>query len=234
MIMNISVLVLDDHQEQATELTNLLNKIPYITTIKVITNPVEALNHFLTEKIDLVFLNMEMAEIHGLELLASFQFPPTIVISSDSTFAIDCFDNNSVVDFIERPVRIPRLMRALSRAIKHISMNMLTNEHLYLKTGRKIQNFKIDTIQYIEADGIYCKVWVSNGTFSHVNDNITEIENKLRHTRLIRLHKSYIFNLNYMDTFNSRNIWIGEKQFSLGVMYRSKLGDILNINSSYE
>ena len=57
MIMNISVLILADQQEQATELTNLLKNIPYISTIKVSTNPVEALNHFLSEKIDLVFLD---------------------------------------------------------------------------------------------------------------------------------------------------------------------------------
>ena len=110
-------------------------------------------------------------------------------------------------------------------------MNTITNDYVYLKTGSKTKNFKIDSIQYIEADGIYCKVWMNNGSFSHVNDNITEMENKLRHTRLIRLHKSFIFNLNHINTFNSRNIWIGDKQFSLGVTYRSKLGNILNINS---
>ena len=231
MIMNISVLILADQQEQATELTNLLKNIPYISTIKVSTNPVEALNHFLSEKIDLVFLDMETAEINGIELLASFQFPPTIVISSRPAFAIACFDNNSVIDFIEKPMKMLRLMRALNRATKYISMNTITNDYVYLKTGSKTKNFKIDSIQYIEADGIYCKVWMNNGSFSHVNDNITEMENKLRHTRLIRLHKSFIFNLNHINTFNSRNIWIGDKQFSLGVTYRSKLGNILNINS---
>ena len=229
MIMNISVLILNDHQEQAIKLTNLLSKIPYIITIKVSKNPDEALNYVLSEKIDLVFLDMEITEIQSIELLTSFQFPPTIVISSNSTFAIDCFDNNSVIDFMEKPVKVPRLMRALGRAVKYINMNTVKNEYIYLKIGRKIQNFKVDTIHYIEADGIYCKVWISNGTFYHVNDNISTIENKLRHTSLIRLHKSYIFNLNYINTFDSRNIWIGEKQFSLGVMYRSKLGSMLNI-----
>lgn len=231
MIMNLSVLVLDDDQEQAMVLTNFLEEIPYITNIFTCQNAEEALTYLSSEQVDFVFLDMEMPGLSGMDLLSSFFFPPTIIVSSHPSFAIDSYDNNSVIDFIEKPVTFLRLMRALNRVSKHINKDS-NNETLYLKVGRKMQNFKIDTIQYVEADGIYCKVWLNNNSFVHVNDNISEIEQKLLHTKIIRLHKSYIFNLSYLKAFDSRNIWIGEQQFSVGAKYRSKLNNILNVNAS--
>lgn len=233
MIMNRSALVLDGNQEQADMLISSLKEIPYISHIVYCANYVQALQVLSSEQIDLFFFDIAMPESNGLELLNSFDFPPTIIVTNNSEYAIDAYDFNSVVDFIRKPITYVRLMRALNRATKHFNTST-SNEMLYLKVGRKIHNFKIDAIVYIEADGIYCKVWLTNGSYVHINDNISEVEKKLIHTKVIRLHKSYIFNLAYLKAFDSRNLWIGEKQFSLGAKYRSRLGNILNIHSFVE
>jgi DNA-binding LytR/AlgR family response regulator len=229
MVINLSVLVIDDNKDHADELLNMLQNIPYVSRVVHCHNHQSALSILSLEPIDVVFLDLEMPSMNGLDLLKSFDFPPTIIISSYPAFAIDTYEHSEVLDFIEKPATSVRLMRGLGKVFKYINA-MATIQEIFLKVGRKIQNFKLDTILYIEADGIYSKVWLTNGTFVLVNDKISEIEQKLLHTKVIRLHKSYIFNLSYLKAFDSKNIWIDKMEFPLGIKYRNKLNQILNTN----
>ncbi|AEI51424.1 LytR/AlgR family response regulator transcription factor [Runella slithyformis] len=230
--MNLSVLIIDDDPRHSAQLIEYLKRLPYLVKTKVIHQPTESLKELIDNTYDLLFLDIEMPDLNGLELLQTFTMPPTIVVSAHPSYAIDCFDLDTVVDFIEKPVSFNRIMRALKRALTKVKVSV--NNHLYLKAGRQMQHFYTDSIHYIEADGIYSKVWSKKGDFVLVNDNISEVEKKLCHTRLVRLHKSYIFNLNHITAFDSRNLWLGEKKFQVGVSYRGRLTELLELEGTIE
>lgn len=226
--MNLSVLIIDDEPLHSAQLVEHLKRLPYVIQSKVIHQSEEALEYLINNTYDLLFLDLQMPNINGMELLQTFTLPPTIVVSAHPSFAVNCYDLDAVVDFIEKPVMFTRVLRALQRAIAKVKVPM--NNNVYLKVGRQMQHFHIDDIYYIEADGIYSKVWSKNGNFILVNDNISELEKKMIHTRLVRLHKSYIFNLNNITSFDSRNLWLGELKFQVGIHYRGKLGQLLHLD----
>jgi|GEM_PF-1167671 len=224
---NLAALIIEDDVDQALYLVECLKSVPVFLSIKVVNSPNEGIAELLANRYDLVFLDIMMSSINGLELLSSLTLPPTIITSSYPSYAVDCFDIDTVIDFIEKPVSLTRLTRAVRRA-QEVICPPKDSSYLYFKTGHRNQQFLISDILYVEADGIYCKVATKNAGKHIVNDNISEIEKKLQNTPLLRLHKSYIYNCNYITSFDSRNLWIGNQKFSLGVNYRGKLGDLLN------
>lgn len=230
--MNLSVLIVEDNANDIAILTDYLKKIPYLNTITVASNTADALEGLMKNAYDLVFMDIEMPDMNGMTLLQSVEMPPTIIVSAHPSYAIASFDIDSVVDFIQKPVTFARLLRALKRIHNHLPIN--ENKHLYLKVGRQTQLFNVADIRYVEADGIYSKVWYTNGSFTLVNDNISEVEKKALNTRLLRLQKSYIFNLDYITAFDSRTIWVGDMKFLMGVQYRKKLAQLLHIEDNFE
>ncbi|MCP1386541.1 LytR/AlgR family response regulator transcription factor [Runella salmonicolor] len=222
---NLSVLVIDDDTEHAEYLVEYLSQIQALSHIKVTQSPQEGMKELLQTHYDLLFLDMHMPEITGIELLKSLSLPPTIVVTAHPSFALECFDIDTVVDFIEKPVTLIRLTRAVQRATQEISP--MLPKALFLKVGHKMQQFNIDDILYIEADGIYCKIHTKSEV-TLANINISDIEKKLSNTNLVRLHKSFIYNLTRITSFDNRHLWIDKQRFSLGVQYRGKLSQILN------
>lgn len=224
---NLTALIIEDDVAEAVFLLELLKKIPVFLSVQTVHSPSEGIAELMSNQYDLLFLDLVMPSINGLEVLSSLTLPPTIITTSHPSYAATCFDIDAVVDFIEKPISVTRLTRAVRRA-QEVIYPPKDSSHLYFKTGHKNQQFLISDVLYIEADGIYCKVTTKNGGKHIVNDNITEIEKKLQHTPLLRLHKSYIYNCNYITSFDSRHLWIGNQKFALGVNYRGKLGEVLN------
>lgn len=225
---NLAALIIEDDVDEALYLVEHLKSVPVFLSVKVVNSPQEGIIELMANRYDLLFLDIKMPSINGLELLSSLILPPTIITSSHPSYAVDCFDIDTVIDFIEKPVSLTRLTRAIRRA-QEVICPPKESDYLYFKTGHRNQQFLISDVLYIEADGIYCKVATKNGGKHIVNDNISEIEKKLQHTPLLRLHKSYIYNCNYITSFDSRHLWIGNQKFALGVNYRGKLGELLNI-----
>lgn len=226
---NLTALIIDDEAESAYFLREMLGKLSAFLSIKIIQSSNEAMIELMEETFDVVFLDIEMPTITGIELLKTYNLPPTVIVTSHPSYAVSCFDIDNVVDYIEKPVTMARLARALKRFQEEINRQK-DPTFLYFKAGHKTQQFKIDEILFIEADGIYSKIVMKSGEKALVNNNISDIEKKIKHTSLIRLHKSYIFNYNYITSFDSRNLWVGNQKFSLGVNFRGRLSNYLNID----
>lgn len=223
--MNISVLIIEDCLEETNLLVEYLKRIPYVIKIQTYASAEEALPDLIEGKYNLLFLDMELSNLSGHDLLKSIPLPTTIVVSAHTSFAAPIYDIDSVLDFIEKPLTFTRLLRALKRF--QVATSRVIVKQLYLKVGRQVQSFNAKDIYYIEAQGIYSKVFMKDGRFTLVNDNISEIESKLVNTNLVRLQKSYIFNIDLITAFDSRNIWLNELKFSLGVNYRNKVSELL-------
>jgi hypothetical protein len=226
--MNISVLIIEDCLEDTQLLVEFLKQIPTVIKIQTYASAEEALSDLIGDEYNLLFLDIELANLNGLDLLQTLPLPPTIVVSNHLFYAAPIFDIDSVLDFIQKPLTFVRLLRALKRF--QTASSRVNVKQLFLKVGRQVQSFKANEIYYIEAQGIYSKVFMKDGRFTLVNDNISEIESKLVNTNLVRLHKSYIFNIDFITAFDSRNIWLNELKFSLGGNYRNKVGELLNLD----
>jgi DNA-binding LytR/AlgR family response regulator len=222
----LSTLIIEDNELHATELAEYLTNIQCLAPIKIVLTPQEGIGELLQKHYDLLFLDIEMPGISGMEVLKSLRLPPTIIVTSHPSFAANSFDIDAVIDFIEKPVTLARLTRAVQRVIDELSQPLF--QSLFLKVGHQVQNFNLDDILYIEANGVYSKIITKAGV-SLANINISDLEKKLTGTHLVRLHKSFIYNLTKISAFDNRHLWIEKQQFSLGVQYRGKLMSILNV-----
>lgn len=229
---NLAALIIDDDPEQADYLKITLEKLPIFLTIKIINDSTQGYAELLENKYDLLFLDIEMPTLSGIELIKSLDLPPTIVVSSHPSYAVECFDLDSVVDFVEKPFTSTRINRAIRRGMEKV-VEKIDENTVYFKAGHRNQQYKLDEILYIEADGIYSMIYMKSGERSLINSNISEVEKQLQHTQLVRLHKSYIYNCVHIASFDSRHLWIGNQKFALGVSYRGRLAEYLNIDPNF-
>ncbi len=229
---NLAALIIDDDPEQADYLESILQKLPIFLTIKIINDSTQGYAELLENEYDLLFLDMEMPTLSGIELLKSLELPPTIVVTSHPGYAAECFDLDDVVDFVEKPFTVTRIGRAIRRAMQEV-VEKIDENTIYFKAGHRNQQYKLDEILYIEADGIYSMIYMKSGERTLINSNISEVEKQLQHTKLVRLHKSYIYNCVHIASFDSRHLWIGNQKFALGVSYRGRLAEYLNIDPNF-
>lgn len=227
---NRYILILNSHFPDVQSIQSCVNRLPFLCTPVVSLTAGDALFKLSSRKYDLLFVDTHLPDRTGLEFLQSVsQRPPAIVTANTPDLALDCFDLD-VADYLLKPITFSRFIRAVNRALQ-MQINpygFSDNKAVYLKIGRSIQRFRYDEIEYIEAFGVYSKVW-RNQKATIVNEPISMLETHLPSQYFMRVHKSYIIGLNCLDTFSHTNIMIGGSKIPLGASYRPKFEGLLRL-----
>lgn len=230
---NHTVLVVENTLESSHIIETFLSRLPFFGSPTTCRSAGTALDYLNQQAFDLVFLDMHLPDMPGLDVLRSLPSQsPTVVTSACSTYAADCFDLN-VVDYIVKPFSFHRFMRAVNRALKvQVMPNSFTdNQSIYLKIGRSIQRFEYGEIDYIEASGVYSKVW-RHQKATLVNEPISTLEANLPAQRFLRIHKSYIIALASLNSYTYTSLTVGGIKIPLGASYRPKFDGFLRLLSS--
>ena len=131
-----------------------------------------------------------------------------------------------ITDFLLKPFSFERFLKAVNRSLSDDYASLLKPKfddgHLFLKIGKLIQKFKYSDIQYIEAYGVYTKVYTAQ-KWHLVSESITVLAEKLPATNFARVHKSYIVGLGQITGFDNKNIWIHEIKVPIGSTYQKTL-----------
>ena len=223
-------LIIEDSEPASRLLTEYLTELSLFSQITTCLTLPEASSTLLQETYDLIFLDVELDNQNGLELFSAIDgLPPVIVMSAHDKYAVRCFDLN-VVDYLQKPFGKLRLIRSIDRAIgvSASKENVVTNEAIFLKIGRRLQKFDFTHIDYIEAYGIYSKIHFQS-RYDVVNESITTLGNRLPKHLFRRVHKSYVVNLNQITSYNQNNFFIGEAKIPLGTSYREQLPNFYNL-----
>lgn len=206
-----------------TEQLNLLNSYE---------NAVDAINAFSTgEDIDLIFLDIEMPEMSGIDFLETLQNPPQIIIvSSKEKYALDAF-NYDVTDYLLKPVSYSRFFKAINKANVRFKNKVDTkDDEIFIKKNSALVRLKYDQILWVEA----LENYVIFNTFSDkytIHFTMKAIETKLPNTMFTRVHRSFIVNTGSINLIEDNSIVIktkeGSKTIPIGKSYKDKLmGDI--------
>jgi two-component system response regulator LytT len=249
-------LIVDDDPASIEHLKLFLEQTNLFETPHTSSTILTATVILSSQSIDLVFLDIELGDMSGLELLKLFpQHPPVIAISSHPKYAADCYDWD-IQDFISKPLTYTRLLRGLRRTIlnSHYTMHPMVEPKatpylptlptlpvapvhtlptsIYLKTGRKVERFVLNEILYVEAYTIYTKLINKSGIFV-INEKLSTLENQFGLPLFIRVHKSYLINLEKVTQFNSNTIWIDSHKVPIGKTYKDKVQERLKSCSIY-
>jgi len=238
-------IIVDDDPIVVEQLVSFLNQTDLFEKPYVCDSSTQALVALSNQSFDLLFLDIELPDMTGLDLLRMFpKHPPVCAISMHPAYAVDCYDLG-IDDFMVKPITYSRLLRSIHRILlpSHQALQQLPAPALpqqamgqviplplnfiYLKTGRKIERFITDDIVYLEAFHIYAKLVTSTNTFV-VNEQLTTLEQRLTASNFLRVHKSYLVNLRQVTQFKANGLWLGSFKLPIGGTFKTKVQERLN------
>ncbi|HEU4496875.1 MAG TPA: LytTR family DNA-binding domain-containing protein [Flavobacterium sp.] len=225
--MKLNCVVVDDSAIQRITVARLAANHPGLNLIGEFSNAIETKNCLANKEVDLVFLDIEMPVISGFDLLDGLKAKPQIIfITSKAEYAVKAFDYDAT-DYLQKPISPQRFNAAVKRAVDLYMLRKENidedSEHIFIKSNLKKLKIFTSKIKWIEAYGDYVKVVTEDG--SHlVLSTMKSFENDLPRERFIRVHKSFIINIEKVDKFNSKFAEIGASKIPLS---RNKKEDLV-------
>lgn len=208
-------LIVDDNKVAIVLLRQLLEKIGAITVAGECNDAIEAKEFIENNAIDILFLDVEMPGISGIELLKLIpqeKRPLTILTTAKKGYAVEAFELN-VVDYLVKPFTLTRLMASIDRAkelleAKEIQLNNETpNNILFIRDNKIIRKVDIDDILWLEAKGDYVKIQTDNNSYV-IHTSLKILEEKLPAEKFFRVHRSFLIELNKIDYIEDRVLYI--------------------------
>jgi two-component system, LytTR family, response regulator len=216
--MKLNCIVVDDSSIQRILVTKLVDSHPNLTLIGEFSNAIETKNCLSTKPIDLLFLDIEMPVISGFNLLDGLKDKPQIIfITAKADYAVKAFEYDAT-DYLQKPITKERFNASIKRAIDmhNLRRDNIEEEgdHIFIKSNLKKLKIYTSKIKFIEAYGDYVKV-VTEDDVHLVLSTMKSFEADLSKEKFIRVHKSFIINIDKVEKFNSKFAEIGATKIPL-------------------
>lgn len=224
----IKCLIVDDEPLALDLLEDNIRRIPFLELRAKLRNPLEAVELLKKEKIDLLFLDIQMPGITGVQFLKTLKDPPMVIfVTAYEKHALEGFELN-VVDFLLKPVSFERFLKAVSKAndlyvLKEqaTTENAKASDHFFVHSEYKLTKIMFKDILYIEGLKDYVKIFtVGNAKPLLTRLNLKQIEEKLSSGKFFRVHKSYIVSIDTIKSVKKTTIYIGDNEIPIGDNYK--------------
>jgi len=235
----MNCIIIDDDPLSRKIIEGFIEKTDSLNLVGSFDSPIKAFQSFDGEdSIDLIFLDMEMPEMSGLEFINTLDSPPMIIIvSGKEKYAIEAFEYD-VVDYLLKPLALPRFYKSISKAKKRFvdkeSISRYPEEIFIKKKNSTLVRLRYDDILWVEALENYVTVNTFKEKFT-IHFTMKSIENKLPLSKFKRIHRSFIVNISRIEYIEDSNVVMktesGSKILPIGKSYRDHLMDDLNLIS---
>ncbi|MDF2437150.1 MAG: DNA-binding response regulator [Bacteroidota bacterium] len=233
----MNCIVVDDNKLARAAIKQMISQVDFLNFKTECENPIEAFNILKKESIDLIFLDVEMPEMTGIELIKNLQNPPIIIlITTKQEYAVEAFELN-VADYLIKPVSMARFMVAVDRAKELFEKKdnkvevsgEKDKEYIFVRSNSVLTKIRINDIIYIQALGDYVNIFTSDGKRHTVHITLKGMEEKLHNNKFFRLHRSYLVSLDHIDNVEENTAYIGKHPLSIGEQYKKELLRKLNL-----
>lgn len=227
--MKYACLVVDDEPLAQDVLESHIEKIPDLDLVKKCNNAFEALEVLHAQRIDIIFLDIQMPGLTGLEFLKTLKDPPAVIFTTAfSEYAVEGFELDAT-DYLMKPISFERFFKSVNKAIHYI--NLEDQEHndqidddadyIFVKADKKIVKIQLDDILYIEGLKDYVMIYTPEQRIITLQ-TMKNLEEKLPASRFMRVHRSFIISLNKLKSVSGNTVEIRDKQIPLGKHYRDE------------
>jgi two-component system, LytTR family, response regulator LytT len=228
----VNCLIVDDDIIASTVIKHFVDNTEGLTVIDVLTDGIQASNYIRKHEgeIDLIFLDIELPGMNGMELLESNKnLPPVILVTSKEKYAAAAF-NFKVVHYLVKPVEYSKFLSAIDRVMQTSTQaEKDLNEAIFIKENGVLSKIMRNEILYIEALGDYVKIHLK-GKVHTINSTMKNFEDKLKqHRQFIRVHRSYLINLDFLENFDNETAIVAGKIIPIGAKFKPLLQSRLNI-----
>jgi two-component system LytT family response regulator len=225
----INCIVVDDEQHAIDILMHYIKQTPLLSAIATTTNPIEALQIIATQKVDLVFLDIHMPELSGMDFIKALNGKAKVILTTAySEFALEGYELD-VIDYLLKPIRLPRFLSAVQKAaksLKEADIEDIEDDYIFVKTESKGKLLKINLaeIDYVEGMKNYVAIH-SGGSKVMVYTAMKEIEDRLPAKYFMRIHKSFIIRIDRIMGIEGNRVLLKNVQadIMIGENYKSEL-----------
>lgn len=231
--MQLRCIAIDDEPIALKVIERFVKKVPFLELLGSFQNPVEASLFLQENPVDLIFLDIQMPDLTGLQFLQSLTDPPKVIFTTAySEYAVESYELDAV-DYLLKPIPFERFLKAVNKAYKlhqaEVEHDLAQDEedakhdalspYLFLKSDTRIFKVKRDEIRYIEGMRDYIAVHTPQKRILTLM-SLSKMLSRLPATDFIRVHKSYIINLHHIALIQQNRVIIGEKEIPISNTYR--------------
>jgi two-component system, LytTR family, response regulator len=223
-------ILIDDEPLARTGLENLLQGIPSVEIVETFSNAIQANQFLQANEIDLMFLDIEMAALNGLDFARSLVKKPLIIFTTAyPQYALESFEVDAI-DYLVKPVRVERLLRAINKAENYLNLlqkNIETDvatveeDYVFIKSDRKFVKIFFKEILFIEGLKDYVIIHVE-GKKVLTAMNIKTIFNQLPAKYFARVSKSFIVNTEHILSVDGNSVYIKEEEIPIGINFKDE------------
>ena len=231
--MILNCIIVDDSKIQRLSIVKLVEKHASLNLIAEYNSALECKGDLKNHQVDLIFLDIEMPDLSGFELLDVLNNKPQIIfITGKTEYAFKAF-NYDATDYLHKPIKLERFNTAIEKALKQHNLKLGVyddGEFLIIKSGSKKHQIYINDIKWIKALGDYVQIFTEENTFT-VLSTMKSFEIELPKNQFLRIHKSYMVNLAKIDRFSSAKVEIGEFEIPLSRNKKKYLTEALELDA---
>ncbi|MCI4670016.1 MAG: LytTR family DNA-binding domain-containing protein [Bacteroidia bacterium] len=240
--MGIRCLIVDDEPLALDVLEAYIERLDDLELVARLDNAVEAFNFLQKEEVDLLFLDIQMPKLTGIDLLKNISDPPQVIFTTAyRDYALQGYELN-VVDYLLKPISFDRFLKAVNKVIQNQGKSDDTepepsgpkqeplnyqDAYIYLKSDKKMVKVPLAEILYIESLKDYIRVFTAEKNVT-AYQRISYMEEKLPSDKFARIHRSFIINLDQIDAYNTSIVEVAGKEIPIGRNYRQEVLKILN------
>ena len=228
----LKAIAIDDEPIALEVIKNLSSKISFVELAATFTNAFNAIEYLQKEKIDLIFLDIKMPDISGIDFLKSLSNPPVVIFTTAySEHAVQSFELDAI-DYLLKPFSLARFLRASNKAQELLLLrssptaDFNESKTLFIKSGYEQIRVEVNDILYVESCGNYMEFVLENRKMAS-RLTMSETEALLPASDFIRVHRSYIVSKRHIQKMDRKSIWIKQIALPIGAAYISAIEKII-------
>ena len=240
--MKTKCLIIDDEPLARELIRNHINKLESFEIVDECDNAMKALQCLRRESVDLMFMDIQMPQITGIEFLKTLKNPPKVIITTAyREYALDGFELD-VVDYLLKPITFERFLKSVNKYYQLMEDNIQDSDlqsvdstsedaFIYVKENKKVIKVFLNEIIYVEGLSEYVQIYAVNKKII-TKTSMTNMENKLSACGFLRIHKSFIVSLSKIIAFTSNSIEVPGKELPIGRSYKNVVMEVIQRQGS--
>ncbi|WP_446785205.1 LytR/AlgR family response regulator transcription factor [Macellibacteroides fermentans] len=226
--MKLKCIITDDEPIARKGLQNYVERIDFLELVGVCEDAIQLNNQLKSQQAYLLFLDIEMPYMTGIELLNSLSNPPKVIITSAyAEYAIKGYDLE-VSDYLLKPISFDRFLKAVNKVYDQLisSQTPVVQDYLFVKTSLKLEKIRFNDMRFIEGVENYVAIYTSDGKII-THTTLRTILQKLPPERFVQVHKSYLVNIDKIDSIEGNLLGIGKNKIPLSRTYKETALEII-------
>lgn len=237
--MKINCIAIDDEPLALDKIREYIKRVGYLNLLSTFDNAIDALEFIKENKVDLIFLDIQMEELTGIQMLETLQLKPKVVLTTAyDEFAIKGYELD-VCDYLLKPISFQRFLQACEKVYKQIDPEIPTQKeqtvatdknntlnYFFVKNGNKTQKIDFEDIFFVEGMKDYLRIWTKDEKVMTLL-SFKKLEELLPGDKFVRIHKSYLISIDKIESIERNRIKIAGERLPIGNSYRRQFYKII-------